>query len=153
MRVADAMTKNTTVVEAPPDKVWDVLADGWLYPLWVVGATRMRGVERHWPEKGAKIHHSAGAWPLVVNDETEVLECEPGRRLRLRAAGWPLGEAEVQIVLEPLAGGRTRVELDEDATIGPGRFVPKIVRAPVLRWRNTETLWRLARLAEGRAVE
>jgi uncharacterized protein YndB with AHSA1/START domain len=145
------MTRNTKVIQTPPDKVWDVLADGWLYPLWVVGATRMRGVERHWPDKGAKIHHSAGAWPVVVNDETEVLDSEPGRLLRLRAAGWPLGEAEVLITLEPV-GSSTRVELNEDASVGPGKLIPKFVRAPLITWRNTETLRRLALLAEGRAA-
>jgi uncharacterized protein YndB with AHSA1/START domain len=145
------MTRNTKVIQTPPDKVWDVLADGWLYPLWVVGATRMRGVERHWPDKGAKIHHSAGAWPVVVNDETEVLDSEPGRLLRLRAAGWPLGEAEVLITLEPV-GSSTRVELNEDASVGPGKLIPEFVRAPLITWRNTETLRRLALLAEGRAA-
>ena len=30
------------VVQATPEQVWDVLADGWVYPVWVVGATRMR---------------------------------------------------------------------------------------------------------------
>ena len=29
----------------PPSAVWAVLADGWLYPVWVVGAARMREVD------------------------------------------------------------------------------------------------------------
>ena len=33
------MTRTTRTIEATPDQVWAVLADGWLYPLWVVGAT------------------------------------------------------------------------------------------------------------------
>ena len=47
------MSENTRVVAATPDQVWRVLADGWLYPLWVVGATRMRDVDEHWPAVGA----------------------------------------------------------------------------------------------------
>ena len=73
------MTRNTRVIRTTPDRVWDVLADGWLYPLWVVGATRMRAVDAGWPEVGSKLHHSVGVWPLVLDDNTEVLECEPGR--------------------------------------------------------------------------
>ena len=46
------MATNTRTVNAPPEKVWKVLSDGWLYPVWVVGASRMRGggrrVAGHW---------------------------------------------------------------------------------------------------------
>ena len=33
-------------------QVWDVLGDGWLYPLWVVGASRIRDVDDGWPAEG-----------------------------------------------------------------------------------------------------
>lgn len=143
------MTTNTRTIEASPDKVWEVLADGWLYPLWVVGATRMRAVDETWPAVGSKLHHSAGVWPLVVDDNTEVLEADPGRSLRLRARGWPMGEAEVLITLTPM-GSRTRMEIAEDAVRGPGVLVPKLLRHPMIKWRNTEALDRFANLAEGR---
>jgi uncharacterized protein YndB with AHSA1/START domain len=64
---------NSRTINATPEKVWEVLSDGWLYPLWVVGATRMRDVDQAWPQVGAKIHHSAGVWPAIVDDNTEVL--------------------------------------------------------------------------------
>jgi len=143
------MTKNTRVIETVPDQVWDVLADGWLYPLWVVGATRMRAVDASWPDVGSKLHHSVGAWPVVIDDETEVLSMDSGRSLRLRAAAWPGGEAEVLITLTA-SGADTLVEIEEDAVSGPGRLVPLPVRAPLLKWRNVETLRRLALVAEGR---
>ena len=44
----------------------------------------MRAVDDHWPQVGSRIHHSAGVWPAVINDDTEVLGCEPLRRLVLR---------------------------------------------------------------------
>ena len=53
-----------------PEKVWEVLADGWLYPVWVVGASRMREVDDHWPAEGAKLHHSVGTWPALLDDTT-----------------------------------------------------------------------------------
>jgi hypothetical protein len=142
------VTRNERTIDAPPQAVWNVLSDGWLYPVWVVGASRMRDVDESWPETGARLHHSVGIWPMVVDDHTVVTECLPLRRLALRAKGWPLGEADVRIELEAVGAG-TRVTIEEDAAEGPGRLMPKPLRAPVLKWRNTETLRRLAFIAEG----
>jgi uncharacterized protein YndB with AHSA1/START domain len=135
--------------QATPESVWRVLADGWLYPLWVVGASRVREVDDTWPEPGSKIHHSVGLWPAVLNDETEVLECVPESLIELNARAWPGGEAIVAVHLDAQGAG-TRVRLVEDVTGGPGRLVPQPLRAPVLMWRNRECLRRLAWLAERR---
>jgi len=137
------------VVKTTPQRVWDVLADGWLYPLWVVGASRMRGVDENWPAVGSRIHHSVGIWPALINDHTDVTDADPLRMLALRARGWPLGEADVVLHLTE-QGASTRVVLEEDAAIGPGKFVPQPVRAPGIKWRNLETLRRLAFIAERR---
>ena len=146
------MATNTRDIAATPDQVWDVLSDGWLYPLWVVGATRMRDVDDTWPAEGAALHHSAGVWPLVIDDETRVLDSLPGRSLRLRAKGWPAGEAEVLITLEA-HGDRTRVSIEEKAVSGPGALMPQFVEAPMMKLRNAETLHRLAHVVEGRAAK
>ena len=137
-------------IKASPDEVWEVLADGWLYPLWVVGATRMRSVDESWPDDGARLHHSVGVWPAVLDDETEVLRAEPPTSLRLRASAWPLGKAEVLITLAA-AGAATEVSIEEQASTGPGALTPRVVHDPLVSWRNTESLRRLAFLAEGRA--
>lgn len=143
------MSENQRTVHASADSVWQVLSDGWLYPLWVVGATRMRDVDADWPAPGSRIHHSAGVWPLIVNDETSVEAADPQRSMRLRAKGWPLGEADVLIEIEP-AGEHTVVRIHEDAATGPARLVPGVVRKPIMTWRNSESLRRLAFLCEGR---
>jgi uncharacterized protein YndB with AHSA1/START domain len=145
------MATNTREIKTVPDKVWDVLADGWLYPTWVVGATRMRDVEEEWPQVGAKLHHSAGVWPVIVNDNTEVLECQPGRLLRLRARGWPLGEAEVLVTLAP-SGAGTLVTIKESAVTGPGALIPRPFEDALITWRNSESLLRLAFIAENRRL-
>ena len=144
------MSENTCRFDATAEDVWDVLADGWLYPLWVVGASRMRDVDADWPAEGSRIHHSVGVWPRLIDDHTHVLEAEPGRSLRLRARAWPLGEAEVVITLAPMEG-RTEVTITEDTVSGPGVLIPGFLRQPSLKWRNTETLRRLRLLVEGRA--
>lgn len=146
------MTVNRRIVAATPDAVWDVLADGWLYPLWVVGATRIREVGKDWPEKGSRIHHSVGVWPLLINDHTEVLDAVPGRSIKLRARGWPVGEAEIELRLSDV-GAQTEVVIQEDAVAGPGTLVPEPLKSLTLKWRNTESLRRLAFLVEGRHQE
>ncbi len=143
------MSRNLRTVTVPPSVVWEVLADGWLYPIWVVGAARMREVEDHWPAVGAKLHHSVGIWPALINDNTEVLESQPDHLLKLRTRGWPAGEAEVVIRLSATGAG-TEITLDEDAVAGPGLLVPPPARAAVLKWRNTETLRRLCFIVENR---
>ncbi len=131
--------------------VWSVLADGWTYAAWVVGTSRIRDVDPHWPAVGSRIHHSVGAWPLLLDDETEVLDADPGRLLVLRAKGWPAGEAIVQLELLPLDGDGVRIVIREDAVAGPlHRLVPRLVRQAAIVPRNVETLRRLAFLAEGR---
>jgi uncharacterized protein YndB with AHSA1/START domain len=145
------MPTNTRVIHATPQQVWDVLADGWLYPLWVVGATRMREVDDDWPAVGSRLHHSVGTWPLVLDDSTEVVESVPGRLLVLHAKAWPTGSAGVTIRLDPV-GDETRVTMEEDAKQGPARLIPKPIRRWSLTWRNTESLRRLAYVAERRSA-
>jgi uncharacterized protein YndB with AHSA1/START domain len=136
-------------IAATPEQVWEVLSDGWLYPLFVVGAARMRDVDESWPAVGSRLHHSVGSWPLLIDDTTEVLEVEEGRRLLLLARGWPAGQAHVDISLVP-SGDTTVVTMTEDATAGPGLLVPKPLRDAQLHLRNVEALRRLAFVVEGR---
>jgi uncharacterized protein YndB with AHSA1/START domain len=143
------MSTQSATIAATPEQVWEVLADGWLYPLFVVGASRMRDVDETWPAVGSRLHHSVGSWPLLIDDHTEVLEMEPHHHLLLRARGWPAGEARVDFSLHP-QGGSTLVTIVEDASAGPGLLVPKVLRDPQLAWRNSETLRRLAYAVEGR---
>lgn len=136
-------------VAAPRADVWDLLCDGWFYPLWVVGASRMRDVDSVWPEPGSQLHHSVGNWPLLIDDQTEVLETVARQSLRLKAHSWPAGAAEVFIALQDDPAG-TLVTIWEDAVEGPGTLVPRVLRQLAMVPRNTESLRRLAFIAEGR---
>jgi uncharacterized protein YndB with AHSA1/START domain len=137
-------------VRTDAESVWEVLADGWAYPLWVVGATHMRDVDDDWPAVGSRLHHSVGIWPFQLSDETEVVDADPGRRLVLRARAWLAGGAHVQVTIEPRGPAACHVRLREVAAEGVGRFVPGWVQAPAIAPRNTETLSRLADIAEHR---
>ena len=103
-----AVSTNARLMHATPDQVWDVLADGWLYPLWVVGASRMREVDDDVAQPGSRLHHSVGTWPLLLDDITEVVECRPGSLLELKAHAWPAGRADVRIRLEAARAARPR---------------------------------------------
>jgi uncharacterized protein YndB with AHSA1/START domain len=137
-------------IDASPDDVWAVLSDGWLYPSWVVGASRMRTVDPAWPAVGAELHHSVGVWPALIDDTTTARASVPKRELVLQARGWPAGEATVRLTLEERAGGCTVVMAEEVAS-GPARLLPGPARTVLIAPRNTETLRRLAYLAEHRS--
>ena len=135
-------------IRASADSVWNVLADGWLYASWVVGASRMRAVDPVWPAVGAVLLHSQGAWPLMLDDETVVKTSVSGRELVLHGKARPVGEVAIRLLIEPRPTG-CLVSLAEDAIGGPLRLIPAPVRAALIRPRNVESLRRLAYLAEG----
>ncbi len=132
-----------------PTDVWTVLADGWLYGLWVVGASCIRTVDATWPDPGSCIHHSVGSWPVILNDTTTVMSSVPGHELELQARAWPSGEAAIHLTIEPEGDGCV-VTMSEDASRGPGLLVPEPIRRVALDWRNGESLRRLTYLVEGR---
>ena len=144
------MSTTSRSISATPEQVWSVLADGWLYPLFVVGAARMREVDDSWPAVGSRLHHSVGAWPVMIDDTTEVLEVDEERRILLLARGWPAGQAHVEITLLH-EGTSTVVTIVEQATAGPGALIPKPIQDPQLHARNVETLRRLSFVVEGRS--
>ena len=137
-------------VAAPAEAVWGVLADGWQYATWVVGASRVRAIDDEWPAPGARIHHSFGLWPAMINDTTVCEEADEPRYLVLTARGWPLGEARVEIEVVADGPESCTVSIAEDATTGPGKLVPLPLRQASILPRNREALRRLAFIAEGR---
>lgn len=143
------MIKVRRRTSATPDEVFDVLADGWLYAGWVVGASRMRAVDRAWPGVGAELHHSVGPWPALIDDTTSCVAFERPHRVALQARGWPMGEARVELTVEPDGDG-SRITMTEDASHGPGKLVPGPLRQLAIGPRNRESLRRLVLLAEGR---
>lgn len=143
------MSTNVRFMECSPEDVFAVLADGWLFPTWVVGASRMRDVDADWPKPGSSLQHSFGVWPALINDETTVLEWDPPRRMAMQPKGWPAGEARVVIEVKPRSGGCV-VRMTEHAVRGPAALIPRPLLNIPLGARNLETLRRLAFIAEGR---
>jgi uncharacterized protein YndB with AHSA1/START domain len=149
-------TPTPTVVEdhidAPIEDVFAVLSDGWLFPLWVVGATHMRDVDANWPAPGSELHHEVGAWPMTVSDRTRSLECEAPHHLVLQAAARPLLKARIEMRLSSEGRG-TLVRMSEAPTGGLARALDNPLQRKVLAARNRECLVRLAAIAQNRSTD
>jgi hypothetical protein len=140
----------TRDVSVTRQRVWDVLADGWTYSGWVVGNSRIRAVSPDWPAPGARILHSIGTWPAVINDETVVESCVVGEELVLLANVRPAVKARITMRLSDITGG-CRVAMSEIAVSVPLRSAPDTVQLAGVAPRNRECTWRLAMIAEQRA--
>jgi hypothetical protein len=134
-----------------PDDVFAVLEDGWSYGMWVVGAARIRDVDAGWPAAGSRIHHSVGAWPVLLSDTTEVERVQAPRLLQLKVKAWPTGEGRVVLTCTPTTDGETEVVMEEQAVSGPATLIPTAVQDFMLHHRNVEALRRLGYLAENHA--
>lgn len=145
------MATNTVRIAACRQAVYAVLADGWAYSSWVVGASHMRAVEVAWPAAGSRLFHAVGAWPALARDETVVESVEPDRTIVLTARGRPFGQARVTLELEDDGAG-CLVTMHETPVAGPGSWLHNPVSERVLVRRNAESLARLAAIAERRTV-
>lgn len=136
------------IIRCTPEEVCEVLSNGWLYPTWVVGTSRMRKVDANWPEPGSRLHHSVGIWPITINDTTVSEEWDAPEKVVLTAKGWPIGVARVTIEIRPHTTG-SLVRMVEEPVAGPGSWIPGWLSDPLLKLRNREVLRRLAYIAEG----
>jgi uncharacterized protein YndB with AHSA1/START domain len=141
------VARTETFISAPPERVFEVLADADSYGYWVVGSDHIRGADHDFPAVGSKFHHTVGWGPVKINDHTEVVDAHPPFRLELKAKARPLGTARVVMLMQPRGEG-THVTMIEDA----GDPLTKLVFNPLthllVRGRNVESLRRLKELAE-----
>lgn len=143
------MAVNKTVVAAPPEAVFAVLADPAAYGAFVVGSKHVRRFEPTWPDRGSLFHHTLGLGPFILRDRTCVEEVEEGRRLVLRAQMRPFAVNRVAFTLRPVDEG-TEVEVEEYAIEGPVALVWNPLFELGMGVRNQEMLRRLKRIAERR---
>jgi hypothetical protein len=145
------MSVNVRRMACTPEQVFAVLADPWVYPTWVVGASRLRAADDRYPTAGSRLHHSVGVWPLVLNDETRIDEWDPPRRMVLEAKTRPFGTERVIIEARPRGGGCV-VRMEEFPSSGPVALIPEPIADAILHIRNQESLRRLEWVARGRAA-
>lgn len=142
------MARNTHLIPAPPERVFEVLSDPASYGEWVVGSQEIRGADPNFPAAGSRFQHRVGFGPVTVADHTEVLEVDPPRHIRLRAKARPFGTAIVDLRLERRGDG-TLVTMIEDPDDPVNRLAFKVnpLLHLLVRARNVESLRRLARLS------
>lgn len=135
---------------APPERVFATVSDGWLLPVWVVGATHIRTVDEEWPAVGSRVHHQLGAWPFLISDSTAVAEADPPHRLVLQGRAYPFGEVRIALTIEPVDDCAAQVQMAEAPTHGLARVLDNPLQRWVLAARNRESLDRLAAIVENR---
>ena len=133
-------------MSATPEQVWQVIADPYAYADWVVGAKEIRGHDPGWPGKGALLHHTVGTAAAHVKDNTEVLEVDAPKHIKLRGRVRPIGSADIVLDIADNGKGST-VKIKEVVVSGPASKIPQRLLDPLLLLRNAETLRRLERLA------
>jgi uncharacterized protein YndB with AHSA1/START domain len=144
------MATNRTLIDAPPERVFEVLSDAESYGSWVVGSSDIRDADARFPAPGSRFHHTQGVLGIGIKDSTRVLECDGSRRLVLRVCARPLAIGRVSMQLTARDGG-TEVRMDEVAIGGILGLVPRMLADPLTHVRNDISLGRLKRLAERRA--
>ena len=142
------MARNQISIGVPPSAVFEVLSDPRTYSHWVVGSRDVRAADPDWPAPGSLFDHSVGLPPLVIKDNTEVVDAEAPGFIELRARARPLPTARVTLQLMADGDG-TRVTMIED----PANPLLRLLAGPLghaaIRLRNHESLRRLKALAEG----
>jgi uncharacterized protein YndB with AHSA1/START domain len=159
------MSVNEKVIAVPPSAVWDVLADPPSYEEWVVGNKGIRDHDRNWPAPKSEFHHCVGLGPVTVKDKTVSLESQtPSEAAHAAAVGGappvPRGHLVMNVRVLPFGHGivtfdlvedpsGTLVRMEERPAGGPAALFWPLLN-PLTKLRNTETLRRLARVAESR---
>jgi uncharacterized protein YndB with AHSA1/START domain len=146
------MSRNAISIPASPDHVFAVLDDADAYPRWVVGARRIRHVDRAWPAPGSEFDHEVGTAAAALQDDSQVVDRDWPRRLELEVRFRPIGVARVTLSVSPEGDGST-VVMEEATRGGPVDRLPSALVDPLLHLRNAWSLRRLRDEVERRVRE
>jgi uncharacterized protein YndB with AHSA1/START domain len=141
------MSVNETYVDAPPEAVFEVLSDPFGYGHWVVGSSKIRRADAHWPAAGATFNHIQGFFGIGWPDNTQVVSVERPRTIVLEARIRPFAINKVELRLLA-SGAGTKVVMVEYPTGGLAKKLPGAITDAGLWLRNVEALRRLRKLAE-----
>lgn len=139
------MAINSVRCALAPEAVFEHLLNPWEYPKWLLGASKMRDVDDGWPAVGTKFHHRVGFGPVKVDDTSEILECDPPRRLVLKVKATPLVQGIVTFSLVPTAEGGTVLTLQEEPAVRIAGVLRPALDPPT-HLRNERSLKQLADL-------
>ncbi|MEU0336709.1 SRPBCC family protein [Streptomyces sp. NPDC006193] len=135
------------LIEAGPETVWSVLADGSRYAQWVVGTESSCPLDGRWPQLDAAIRYHVRLGPWQLSNRTVVRRCREGSVLELEAHAGSLGTARIAIELRQW-GRHCLVIVDEHPLQGAGGKLHNVGVEALLQLRHRSMLARLARLCE-----
>lgn len=95
------------VIDAPPEAVWEIVADPNNLPLWDHHVYEVAGVPERGLDRGTEYRTAVRFMGAKAHASAKVLEIEPPRYSKVEVRG--LLEGIVETWLEPLDGGRTRL--------------------------------------------
>jgi hypothetical protein len=139
-----ARIKVSTVLDAPPDRVWDDVEHIATHVDWMADAVAIRFLTSQTSGVGTRFECDTKVGPFTLTDIMEITEWVPGKVMGVRHTGVVTGTG--RFTLKKLRGGRTRFQWNEKLVYpmwmgGPiGAFASK----PVLRWIWRRNLTRLA---------
>ena len=144
------MAVSTTVLAAPPERVFGVLEDPRSLAYFVVGSRKIRRFDPRWPELHTEVHHTVGIGPLSIRDTSEVVAVNPPSLLVLDARIRPFGALSVMFSIARADAGST-LTIEEHPVRGMLSWpaVSAIVD-PLLTWRNRWMGRRVQRLVARR---
>jgi hypothetical protein len=96
---------------------------------------------------GTAFDHRVGIWPFTLADNSEVVQCEPARLLKLLVKTRPFSRAYVTLKLTASNDG-TRLSMDELAADTRSRLLFNSLTDPLVHLRNNVSLRRLKALSE-----
>ena len=123
-----------TVLDAPPERVWDDLRHISTHPEWMADAVGIRFLGEQRSGVGTRFECDTKVGPFRLTDVMEITEWAPGRAMGVTHRGLVTGTG--RFTLTKLRGGRTRFQWKEKLRFplwmgGPvGAFASK----PVLTW-------------------
>jgi uncharacterized protein YndB with AHSA1/START domain len=141
------MARVQTRVNAPPERVWEILRDGHRYADWVVGTQEIRDVDAGFPAPETRLHYRAGVGPLTHDGHTTVLAYVPDERLELEAHAWPMGSAHITIDVRADGDGAL-IRFDEYPKRGPAILAHNPVTDAFMWLRGQEIMRRLKAVVE-----
>jgi uncharacterized protein YndB with AHSA1/START domain len=95
------------VIDAPPQAVWDVVADPKNLPMWDHHIYEVKGVPKTGLRPGTEYTTGVKFMGARAHASARVLELEPARYSKIELHG--MIDGIVETWLEPMDGGRTRL--------------------------------------------
>lgn len=113
---------NRRTLDAPPEAVFDLMADYERYPEWVAIVEKARLVEGDRIEAGAVYEEESPLGPIPTTSRWRVIEFDPPRR-QVHVGELPFGPVELTIETRPDGEGGTILDHTVELTALP-RFRP-----------------------------